>query len=536
MLKQLSIKNIILIEEAVIEFHPGMNVLSGETGAGKSAIIGALSLIAGERSQIDMIRKGYDKGVVEAIFELDHQSGLTELLQKAGIEQDETCELIIRREISIAGKNRIYINHQLAQLTLLKQAGEFLFELVGQHANQQLFSIENHRKIVDAFGDLTDDVNNFSKQYKTLAALKEELELLLNGEGQRLREIERSRMELEQFQEINFQEGEEEQLFSEYKILAHADELNQRVSEIKSALNGEKAGALPLLQKVRFSWENLIKIDPALTEMSTSFQNALIELQEISYSLDRYQDHIDSDPARMSEIDQRLGSINKFKRKYGTTLTEITTYFKNVEQKLIQLESADERIEQLRASVAELEEKNKALANQLTTRRKKIAKSLEKAVTNHLHDLNMPKAEFFIEISPQACSSTGEDKVEFHLLPNVGEKHIPLKSCASGGELSRILLALKVLLSSKALIPTLVFDEIDANIGGATAHVIGEKLKEIGQEHQVLCVTHFPQVAKHADHHLQISKMETQGRTLTTITTLNEETRDLELARMQGIV
>lgn len=535
MLKQLHIKNIILIEEATILFHEGFNVLSGETGSGKSAVIEALALIMGEKGDSSLIRKGKDKGIVEACFEINGKKSLLKILEEAGIDCDPSEELIIRREINLAGKSRAFINNQMAQVGLLKKLGESLVDFVGQHANQRLLQTENHRKILDSYASLVSQVSDFSESFQKENQIRQQLDELLNGEAKRLREIEICQRELEELTQAEIKQGEEEESFREYSLLSNSEELSEKLKNVSGQLLNEKGGILPLMRRLRFDWEALIRIDSTLSELYASFQNVQIELQEISYSLEKYLGSIEFNPHKLEILEKRLSQINQLKKKYGSTVEQIQLYQKNLEEKLFSLENTDEQIENLQKTLSDLEAVNNQTALELTHARKKYAHKLQNEVTSQLRQLNMPKVDFQIDIQPCKRNKTGDDFIEFFMVPNLGEHRIPIKDSASGGELSRVLLAFQTLLAGKSEIPIIVFDEIDSNIGGATAHIIGEKIREIGTKHQVLCITHFPQVAKHAEYHLKIAKSEANGRTFTTIQLLDEKERDSELNRMHGL-
>lgn len=534
MLKSLCIHNLILIESADIAFESNLNVLSGETGSGKSALMHALSLIAGERSDAGMIRRGCEKGSVEAIFSIDHLPALSAILDESGIDHEKGQELIIRREMSLSGKNRSFINHQAAQQGLLKKIGSHLIDIVSQHATQRLFSLEQHRVLLDLFGELTGKGEEFKSAWERENALRHELNRLKNSEAERIREIEICERELEELEEARLQEGEEEDIFAEYSRLANAEELSSKVAEVMNVLSGERSQTITQLLRQKTTFDQLIGIDPSLKETAEAYQNAVLELEEISYMLRDYHSRIQHDPDRLQQINVRLTVINKLKRKYGAAIADVKAYQQKTKDKLKALESADCRIEELTEELTATSEAVDALAGTLSQERKRAAKQLEAALTDQLHTLNMAKATFLIEITPQKRCSSGDDRVEFFLIPNVGEHRIAIKDGVSGGEMSRVLLALQTLLTGKSSTPTLIFDEIDANIGGATAVIIGNKLKEISRKHQVLCITHFPQVASQADHHLQIAKEENDGRTVSRIRSLDQSDREEELLRMVG--
>lgn len=534
MLKELHLTNIVLVESTCIPFSRGFNVLSGESGSGKSAIMNALNLISGERCDTSCVRHGEEKGIVEAVFDISTIPQLDIILEEAGIDHEKDCELIIRREITASGKSRAFINNQLAQLTLLKKVTSYLFDIVGQHANQKLLSLDYHRQTLDLFGDLEEDLNAFSKSWKEEGETREELEQLILSEAQRIRDMEICRVELEELQDANIKDGEEEEVFNEYTHLSNAEELAQKVGDILNVLSGEKIAVIAQISRQKSNFENLVKLAPALSDIAASYENARLELQEVAHSLRHFESSIEHNPERVALLNSRLELINKLKRKYGPAYEDIKNYQKEAQAKLEKLENADADIEHLQCKLSTLTTKTQALSSILSSKRKTIAIKFEAAVIHHLRGLNMPKVEFFVEITPQKRSRYGDNKIEFYLTPNVGEHRVPLRECASGGELSRIMLAIQALLAGKEKVPTLVFDEIDANIGGETAAVVGDKLKEIAVKHQVLCITHFPQVAKLAEHHLRIMKKEIKGRTITLVDLLDQSLHLQELARMHG--
>lgn len=533
-IKELRLTNIVLVESISIPFSDGFNVLSGESGSGKSAIINALNLIAGDRSDTSVIRRGADKAIVEAIFDVSGHRQIEHLLDEAGIDHEHGNELYIRRELNSAGKSRAFINNQLAQLTLLRQVTSHLFEIVGQHANQKLLSTDYHRQVIDLYGKLERDVSEFTDCLEEELQTKAKLDNLIQSESQRLRRIEILKVESDEIAEGNLKEGEEEELFAEYTMLTNAEELLQKTNDILRALTNEKGGALVHLNRLRSTFDQLIRLSPNLAETAGSFENARIELEEVSHTIQRYESHIEHNPEKTNVINTRLEAINKLKKKYGPTIAEVQTYLESARNELVTLENADADIEMLQEKLAKDSEKTNVSAAKLTKQRHVTAAQLQTAAIKQLRSLNMPKVEFFVEIISQKRSRNGDDKIEFFLTPNVGEHRISLKDCASGGELSRTLLAIQTLLAGKDKTPTLIFDEVDANIGGETAAIVGEKLKEIAKKHQVLCITHFPQVAKQAENHLRIYKQEVSGRTVTLVDSLDHEGQHLELQRMLG--
>lgn len=522
MLKELSIQNIVLVESAHITFHEGFNVLSGETGSGKSAIMEALHVLMGGRADTSIVRRDSPKGVIEALFDIDQNLEAKIILDQAGVSHESGDDLIIRREILSTGKSRAFVNNQNVQLNLLKELGTTLMEMASQHANQRLLDTGYHLEVIDIYGELENQVATFEMNWVEESKVRYQLDELISNETKRLREIDVCKMELEELNKANIKEDEEETLFAEYSLLNNSEELTKLAQGITETL--------PLIQQQNRAFEKLASLDPSLKETFDAFKNACLEFVEISHTLHSYQSRHEFNPKRSDEINERLSLINRLKRKYGDPLS----YHKELIQRLESLEKSDALIETLRVKLDQIEKENSCLAQVLTKKREIGAKSFEKEITGQLRTLNMAKAEFFVEISPQKRSSKGDDRVEFYLIPNQGEKKVSIRECASGGELSRLMLAIQTLLAGKEQIPTLIFDEIDANIGGETAKIVGEKLCEIGLKHQILCITHFTQVAKCANHHIQISKKEVGGRTLTQIALLDEKGRKAELARMSG--
>lgn len=533
-IKELHLKNIVLVEATVIPFYDGFNVLSGESGSGKSAIINALNLIAGDRSDISTIRRGAEKGVVEAVFDISGNLAIEHALDEAGIDHERGNDLYLRREITVTGKSRAFINNQLAQLTILRQITPFLFEIVGQHANQKLLTTEYHRQVIDLYGGLEKDLSNFAECYNEELETKEKLENLIQTESQRIRKIETLHAEIEEIEEAQLKDGEEEELFTEYTMLSNAEDLVQRTSDILKFLTGEKFNIISQLGRLRTNFEQLAQLDVTLADTLKSFENARLELEEVAHTIQRYQNRVEHNPEKAESLSKRLELINKLKRKYGPSVEDVLNYLATARKTVTELENVDADIDLLRDKLKKASESTHTLAHQLSQKRKEAITTFEKAIIKQLRSLNMQKAEFFAEMTLQKRTRHGDDKIEFFLIPNVGEHRISLKDCASGGELSRTLLAVQTLLAGKEQIPTLIFDEIDANIGGETATVVGEKLSEISRNHQVICITHFPQVAKQSHHHLRIHKEEVADRTVTLVSPLDEYGKQKELARMVG--
>lgn len=534
MLKFLKLHHIVLVEVAEISFEEGLNILSGETGAGKSAILESLLLTLGQRADSDLLRHGCEKGSVEAAFDIDCIPQIFPILQQAGLAHEKGEYLLIKREIHANGKNRCLINNQFVQLPLLRQIGSFLLDIVGQHSHQKLKSCDYHRNTMDQFAKLCSLCEQLRNTWETLCRAKSSLNNLQNEEATRLREIEICHMELKDIEEVALQEDEEESLFEELSRLTHAEELAEKSHDAYQALSGSSPSALQLLSPQVLRCEQLANIDPSLQEVFHSVKNVELELQEAAYTLRSYHSNLQIDPDRLAIIDERLSCINRLKKKYGSTYQEIQAYQNQLLERLNCLENADSTLEELKQSIEKLQTKCDHLCADLSKKRRKAAKKLEEQVTEQIRHLNMSNALFQVNVSKQERNAFGDDKVEYFLMPNTGEKCVSIRACASGGELSRTLLGLKTVLASSEQTSTLFFDEIDANIGGETASTVAKKLKELGKKHQILCITHLPQVAKEANHHLKIEKIEHNGRTFTQISSLSLKERKEEITRMLG--
>lgn len=528
MLRELRIENLILVERAKIGFEKGFNVLTGETGSGKSAIMGALRLIMGERADPQWIRRGASKGFVEALFDIDSLSPVVALLDEAGIAWDE-AGLVIRREIG--GRSRAFVNNQVATLHLLKRLQPHLLHLVDQHANHALVSRDSHRSLLDLFGGSVPLLAAFRSAWQCERELEEELQSLKGREAERLREMEVCRMEVAELEEAALQEGEEEELFHEFSRLSNAETL----SALSKQLIGIVAdGCLAQLHQGRGAVAKLVELDPSQEEMRKTVESLSVELEEVAYTLRAYHSATDPNPLRLAQLDERLSLINRMKRKYGENIEDIHAYLARRQERLEELHNADDRIESLGKLLKERRLATEEAAQKLTACRQAAAKELQELLTEQIRPLNMPQAEVRCAIQPTPRSSNGHDLVTFELAPNVGERFVALGQGVSGGEMARLMLAIKTVLAGKEQVGTLVFDELDANIGGETAAVVGEKLGTIAEKHQLLCITHFAQVAAPARHHLQICKEEKEGRTLTKVVPLVTKERQLELARMVG--
>lgn len=527
MLLKLHLKNLVLIESCEIPFGRGLNILSGETGAGKTALIEAIGLALGQRADSSTIRSGEDKAIVEAIFSLEDVPKAVALLEEAGIDFDKTEPLKIRREITKEGKNRALINHQPVPLPLLQSLSIHLIDLIGQHSSQLLKSQENHRMLLDLFGDLQDLVKAFNTAWAHEKKAQELQEELLKAKTLKEKDSASLQKELSELKSINL--SEEEALFQEYERLINSQENKEKILSLCNDVNN----ALPFIKRAKIGLDALSQ-DPSLQESLTLVQEAFVFMQEASHLLGSYNYRLEVSPERLQILEEKLKTLSHIKRKYGSSTEEIEQYKGSLQNTLKKWENLDFELENAEIELKGAQQKTKTLCTELHTKRKASAKSLSRLLTSTLCSLNMEGSELTIEVCSDKRTSTGEDSVNFWLKANKGESSLPIKANASGGELSRLLLALKLTLSEKNETPTLIFDEIDANVGGKTADLIGEKLKELSKCRQILCITHFPQVASKADEHYRIYKEEEEGRTFTRIEPLKAKERQKELLRMLG--
>ena len=534
MIKHLVLSNLVLVDSCEIQFGPSFNAVTGETGAGKTALIEAIGLALGERADSSLLRKGCDKAFVEVSFDIDSLSHVKILLEEAGLELEKDDYLIIRREISKEGKNRAFVNGCMTPLPLLQKIGTELIDRIGQHAHHMLRTPDAQRALLDLFGSLDLDVKEYQASYAKARKLEDRLKELQQLGLRRERDQDVWSLQLEEIETTALKKGEEEESFEKYQRLAHAQELSEKIAAITTGLTDSSSAVLPQVSRFIKTCDSLVTYDKTLNEASTLLHESHIALSEASRFLQSYSQKIDCDPKSFQHLENRLSAISRLKRKYGQSFEEIEAYRQKIKQELSLLENLSDELKTAEESLSLAKKETDKKARELTSKRKAIAEKLEKELTLQLKDLNMSGSEVTIELSPQSRSSTGDDCVQFWLKANAGEHPGLVKEHSSGGELSRLLFAIKIALAEKNNTPTLLFDEIDANVGGKTATIMGEKLKELGKHRQIICISHFPQVAAKADEHFSVQKTESDGRTLTHIKHLSKREREQELLRMIG--
>jgi DNA repair protein RecN (Recombination protein N) len=534
MIKQLILDNLVLVDSCRLDFAPSFNVITGETGAGKTALIEAIGLSLGWRADSSLIRKGSSKAYIEIAFDIGQLPHVKHSLESCGLTADDEDELIIRREISKEGKNSIFINCRRAPLPLLQKVGAALIDLIGQHAHQTLRSSDAQRALVDLFGSLHSELGDYQKAYADEQQCHSALDALHKLSAHRERDEDTLRYQLEEIEEVALKKGEEEELFEKHERLAHAQELTDKIHHIVHSLTEGQAAILPQVSKYAKTCDALTRYDKSLENASALFQEAHIALSEALRTLQSSSQNSEEHPQTLTYIENRLSAISRLTRKYGKTFEEVEAYRAEIKGQLERLESLTEEISCAERCLAAAKLKTNEKAALLTAKRKQAAESLQQRLTAELQHLNMSGAELTIEISPGLRSIHGDDALQFWLKANTGEHPGRVQEHSSGGELSRLLFAIKIALAEKNNTPTLIFDEIDANVGGKTASIIGEKLRELGKHRQVLCITHFPQVASKAHEHFSVQKSEVDGRTLTQISSLCKQGRAAELLRMAG--
>ena len=533
MLIELQIRNFAIIERLQVQFAAGFNVLTGETGAGKSIIIDAVGLLLGDRARPELIRSGTEEASVEALLDLAGHPELTQELCAAGFEGEG--ELLVKRVVSRTGKNRVYLNGSLATLAQLQSYSEQLVTIYGQHEHQSLQRGETHLDLLDGFAGLAPLRRDYAACYAALQALRERLEHFAAAESER-----RQRLELLHFQQreiaaVDPRPGEDEELAAERLLLQNAERLASATGGGFEVLYGGEAAVCGELDRVAAELEGLASVDPLLGSLAETLRSAQYGIEDCSAQLRDYGRRIEFEPQRQDEVESRLAQLGQLKRKYGPTLAAVLEHRGRVEAELLKLDDAAGTRQTLEAQRDSAAAALQEAGARLSAARQEAAAALATAVAAELADLALARARFEARLLPLAePGARGLERVEFFLAPNPGEEPKPLARIASGGELSRIMLALRRAAPAAAGVSTLIFDEVDAGIGGVAATAVGEKLRRVARGAQVLCITHLPQVAAFADRHYRVEKEELQGRTVTSIVPLDEEQRVQEMARMLG--
>jgi DNA repair protein RecN (Recombination protein N) len=558
MLQELLIKNFAIIDELSISFHAGLNVLTGETGAGKTIIISALDLVLGGKAFSEYIRAGEDKAVVEACFDISGRDNVKHLLSEYGIDfQHDT--LILKRQLSRRGRSSCYANGGFITLNCLARLGQELIDIHGQHEHQLLLRPDTHIDFLDAFGDLLDLRQEVTETYNTWQEKRSRLCQLAKQNQQREQRRQLLEFQMQEIDSLGLEEGEQEALLRDKAILQNAGKLLESGCFIYEAIYNAEGAVRDKLAEAKARLAEMGQVDASLIPLAESLESIQYQLDDIAFSLKSYTEKIEYDPERQQEIENRLAEIEKLERKYGGSLAEVYNYRRQIEDEYQRLTDLDSQIESLSQEIIFLANRLNDITAGLSEQRKQASRRIDRLMSKELGQLGMEKGIFATQITPldgdenqQALSRVAEplgeqtggassqysgnakgiDQLEFLFTANMGEEARPLAKIASGGELSRMMLALKGLLAGKDRVPTLIFDEVDAGIGGRIAEVVGKKLKSLAASHQIVCITHLPQIAAFADYHYTVEKGVCDGRTVASIKELDQKARVTEIARL----
>ena len=543
MLTTLRIKNLALVSDLTLDLQPGCNVITGETGAGKSIILGALNLVLGERADRSLIRSGGDSCSVEAVFDTRKlRAPLKSFLDENGLEPCEENQLVLKRTFTAAGTNRQFINGSPTSLATLASLGEWLVDMHGPHDHQSLLHPAKQLAILDAFGGLENDRDAFGELVRRRAALEAEKSALVVDEKTYAQQLDLLRFQAQEISAARLQPGGDETVEREFHRASNAAKLLQLSQAALDALSDSEASLLAQAGVVGRVLAELQRVDAGAASLVELHSQATETLRELQSAVSHYADKVDVDPARLAELEERLNLLHSLKRKYGGTIAEVIAFGDEAKQKLHSLESRDAELARINAALEKLDAEIVAAGKKLSAARKKIIPQLARAAGKQLEDLGFKQSKFDAAMVSQFETSNyksqipqgGFDEIEFQFAPNPGEPAKPLRAIASSGEMARVMLALKTVLAAEDEIPVLVFDEVDANVGGETANAVGEKMKQIAARRQVFCITHLPQVASAADAHYVVTKRVANGRTISEITLLDNKSRVTELARMLG--
>lgn len=535
MLVELIVENYAVVEQARIRFGEGLNVLTGETGSGKSIVVDSLGLLLGARASAEMIRSGEVKARVSGIFSLDKSPETEALLASTGIESPEDEELIVEREIATNGKSRAFVANRPVTTAFLRQLAPALGDIHGQNDQQLLFSAQAQRELLDDYARNSDLLAQLGEVFAEWRATGERLKELTENEQEKLRLLDLWTFQRKEIETTQPRAGEDAELEAERRVLQNVTRLQENATAAYALLYDSPESATTQLRQAQKRLDELLRIDGSLSEAGASLKQASVALEEATYALRDYLGKLEGDPARLEDVEARLDALDKLKRKYGGTLEEVLAFFAEVSRKADEVENAGEHQAALEAQQKTLAARYEVLAAQLSEARKSAATRLSRQVEIELRGLAMSGTQFEIALAPGTWTASGFDEVVFLVSPNRGEELKPLDKIASGGELSRIALALKTAMGESDTqqgIHTLVFDEVDAGVGGAAAAAVGKRLKTLSRRNQVICVTHLAQIAGFADHHYAVSKREKKGRVTTAIEELAQEERAREIGRM----
>ncbi len=536
MLTVLKIKNLALVEDLTWEIGSGLVCVTGETGAGKSIIVGALKLVLGERADRGLIRTGEDACTVEAVFDLTRPAEVNAVLEEAGLESCEDNQLVVRRVVSGSGANKQFVNCSPVTLQLLKSLGQYLVDLHGPHDHQSLLSQERQLDMLDAYAQAEKEAGIYRAAYREWRKLTREHEELGNSERANEQEVDLLRFQIEEIEAAEIRPEDEEDLAARYKVASNSTRLVEMAAQLTQGLSGEEDSILSRLSDMARLVRDLHKIDPATHALTQGFETAQVELQELDDNLRGYIDDLELNPAELAALEERINLLESLKRKYGNTLADVVAHKDEAARKLARIEGRGDELERLEKAIAAARKTVDGAAAALSTKRGKAAPKLGKEIASHLTELGFKRSLFELALATHGTpGSQGAEEVDFLFAPNPGEPSKPLRQIASSGEMSRVMLAIKSALARQDAIPLLVFDEIDANVGGEIAQAVGAKMASLGGSHQVISITHLPQVAALATCHYTVKKeFGDDDRTRSVLREVRESQRVDELARMLG--
>ena len=530
----LRIKNLALVEDLEWQLAPGFIAITGETGAGKSIIIGALQLLLGERTDKSLIRTGADVCTVEAIFEGSELEKLNALLSESGVEAGEG-ELIVKRSFSTTGTNRQFINGSPTTLGVLKNLGDELVDLHGPHDHQSLLSPERQLALLDGYAHAGEILRGFEESYRTLQTLRGEHASLSTAESAREQEVDLLRHQINEITSASLAVAEEEEIAARYKLAANSKRLLELAGAITRRLSEADDAILSQLAETQRLLRELEKIDPSKAMLAEAHAGCVVELSEISRSLAQYAEQLDLDPAQLANLEERVTLFETLKRKYGGSIAEVIAFGERAAERMRKIEGRDAELERLAQEIESARQEVERIGHTLHKLRSKAAPKLSENIRANLRDLGFRQSEFETKLTAlEEARATGFDAVELLFSPNPGEPMKPLRSIASSGEISRLMLAIKSSLAAQDAIPLLVFDEIDANVGGEIANAVGARMRKLAADHQVICITHLPQVAAAASTQFVVTKEVTGGRTHSRLAEVSGKARQEEIARMLG--
>lgn len=532
MLELLHIENIAIIEEAEIAFRPGFNALTGETGAGKSIVIDAMSAVLGQRTSRDLIRTGASKAFVSALF--SHVDPA--LCEELGAVPDENGDLMLQREIGADGKNVCRVGGRPVTVSQLRTLGSRLVNIHGQHDGQQLLDEEQHLAYLDSFGKVDSLLEAYTDKYNSLTDIRRKMNALQMDEAEKARRMDTLEYQIGELERAKLKSGEEEELQSRRNLLRNAEKFISAVSGADYALNGgeDGSGVLNLLRQAQDALGTVRHLDEGFNILYERLESAYSEAYDIAFSVAEQRENFDFSPNELDEVEGRLDQLYRLKKKYGATVEDMLAYLDNCRRELDDIAYAGDALERLEKDCAKAEKAARKAAEELSAARKTAGETLSQAILTELQQLDMGKIRFQVDFAEKPLDATGMDQVRFLMSANLGEELKPINKIASGGELARIMLAMKNVLSEQDHVATMVFDEVDTGVSGRAAQKVAEKMARISRHKQVLCVTHLPQLAAMADTHFSVEKGEANGRTFTRVRQLDRKQRQMELARLTG--